>query len=291
MKYKVLILIIVLLLFGGLLWHQNKRLNDESLSQINKDKQSQMSNLLSPSPLISPSPSPSPSPLSFAQMDELYGPCVYAPVLMYHHIQTPEEAQAENAVSLTVNTDIFAQQMQYLQDRDYNPISMADLNSFFDQGAVLPAKPIMITFDDGYNDIYSDAWPILRDHQFKATVFLITGLVENYGYLTWNQVNEMKGNIFFGNHTWSHKNVGSNFSEVQTEITTADNQLTEYFLNNPKVFCYPYGSSTSSVEKLLQDLGYGLAFTTRSGSILCAKNRLSLPRIRVGSTSLAGYGL
>jgi len=238
---------------------------------------------LSPSPIISPSPSPSPSPLSFAQMNALYGPCVYLPTLMYHHVEDLNKAKTDGHSSLTVGTDIFRAQMEYLKARGYTSLSMQDLAAFFNSGTALPGKGVLLTFDDGYDDFYSDAYPILSSLGFKATVFMATGLADNPGYLSWSQIDNLtaSGNVLMANHTWSHKGVGQ---DMQKEISLADSQLAQHNANIPKVFSYPFGYPTGKAENYLSGLGYTLAFTTNPGSILCAKNRLSLPRTRIGNT-------
>ena len=97
--------------------------------------------------------------------------------------------------------------------------------------------------------------------------------------------------VLFANHTWSHKNVtGNSLDVVEKEITTADTQLTDHGLNSPKTFAYPYGPATAAAENYLNSLGYKIAFTTTPGSTLCKKQRLALPRIRVGNSPLSNYG-
>ena len=246
-----------------------------------------------PTPLPSPipSPTPTPSPLTFAQMQSLYGPCAYVPTLMYHHIQNMDRAQAENHASLTVSPDNFRGHLQYLSDRGYNFISMQNLADFFDGGTGLPAKPILLTFDDGYKDFVTDALPILKEFGAKATVFTPTGLLENPGYMTWNDANDANiSGVLVANHTWSHKNVGAANDEVTHEITTADTQLKDHNLNNPKVFSYPYGLESNFAINLIKNMDYKLAFTTKPGSILCKQLRLELPRIRIGNTNISAYG-
>jgi len=242
-------------------------------------------------PVVSPTPTPTPTPkpLTFAEMNALYGPCVRLPTLMYHHVQTEEAARANKQTGLTVYTETFQKQMQYLKDKGYNTVGVSDLINFFDNGTPVPGKSILITFDDGYGDFNTDAFPILQSFGFKSTVFVSTGLVNNPGYLTWDQISSM-GSVLFANHTWSHKNVGVSESAMQYEILTADTQLTDHSLNSPKVFGYPYGLETAKSEKYLESLGYKAAFTTVPGSILCKKQRFSLPRIRIGNTSLSYYG-
>jgi len=240
-------------------------------------------------PTSSPTPTPTPKPLTFSEMNELYGPCVHLPVLMYHRVQTEESAKADKETSISVFTDYFEKQMQYLKDKGYNVMTMQNLVDFFDNGTKIPTKSVLLTFDDAYEDFYTDALPILQKMNFPATVFVPTGLVNNPGYLTWDQM--ISGsNILYVNHTWSHKNVGVDTKTMEYEISTADTQLRDHNQNSPKIFAYPYGLDNVVSEKYLGSLGYKAAFTTVPGSILCEKQRFNLPRIRIGNASLSAYG-
>jgi len=236
-----------------------------------------------------PTPTPTPKPLTFAEMNALYGPCVHLPTLMYHRVQTKENADANKQTSISVYTEYFDSQMQYLKDKGYSVATMNDLVNFFDNGTKIPAKSVLLTFDDGYKDFYLDAYPILQKYNYPATVFVATGLIDNSGYLAWNEIVSMQG-ILFANHTWSHKNVGVEVKTMEYEILTADTQLADHNLNSPKIFAYPYGLDTRASEKYLEELEYKAAFTTIPGSTLCKKQRFMLPRIRIGNISLASYG-
>jgi peptidoglycan/xylan/chitin deacetylase (PgdA/CDA1 family) len=241
-------------------------------------------------PTPKPTPVPTPKPLTFAQMNDLYGPCVHLPVLMYHHIQTQAAAQADKQQSLTVYTNIFQSQMQYLKSKGYNVLTMNDLVNFFDAGTPVPAKSVLLTFDDGYQDFYTDAYPVLSGLGFHATMFVPTGLVENPDYLTWGEISGMNSWVLFANHTWSHANVQISTQKMQYEISTADAQLSSHGLNSPKVFAYPYGFDSTLAENYLSSLGYKAAFTTTPGSVLCKRQRFNLPRLRIGNSSLSSYG-
>jgi len=288
-KNKLLLITIgVLLIVFGLMILLSNKSNTISQLKISQNKFESIIN--KPTPTSAPTPSPTPKPLSFSEMNTLYGPCVHLPVLIYHHIQTEDAAKADKQTNLTVYTDIFQKQMQYLKDKGYNTISMNDLVIFFNNGTAVPSKSILLTFDDGYEDFYTDAYPILRNLGFKATMFVPTGLMNNPDYLTWDQIMSMNGPILFANHTWSHKNVGVSVSAMEYEISTANTQLSDHNLNSPKVFAYPYGLDTKASETYLSSLGYEAAFTEKSGSTLCKQQRFSLPRIRIGSTSLSSYG-
>lgn len=234
-----------------------------------------------------------PKPLTFEEMNKLYGPCVNLPVLMYHHIEPEELAKKNKRTGLNVPPAMFKTQMEYLVTKGYVSITPADLANFFDNGVKLPNKSILITFDDGYVDNGDEAYPIMKALGIKGTIYIATGLMENFNYLTWAKINEMNnsGIINFGNHTWSHKNVGGNHDVVTKEITMADKQLADHGINAVKTFAYPYGLDTKFAEKLLADMGYKLAFTTVQGRTMCTKLRFSLPRVRVGNAPLSVFGI
>lgn len=243
-------------------------------------------------PLPSPTPTSTPKPLTFAEMNALYGPCVYLPTLMYHHVQDMTIAKSKNQQNLTVDTETFRSQMSYLKGKGYTTATVNDLVNFFDAGAPIAKKSVLITFDDGYDDFYLNALPILKENGFKAIVFLPTGLMSNPDYMVWEQIMDaFYGGTFFANHTWSHKNVKQANDVVEKEITTADTQLADRGLNSPKVFAYPYGFSSAFSESVLSKLGYSLAFTTTPGSTLCKKQRYDLPRVRIGNSSLSSFGI
>lgn len=288
-KIGLIILVILVIIIASFLINNYKKdiPNYNIYSRFGKIINTPIS---TPSIIPSPSPSPTPKPLTLSEMNSLYGPCVRLSVLMYHHVQTKESAIANKQTSLSVNTDIFKEQMQYLKDNGYKVVSMQDLVNYFNNGIQIPAKSILLTFDDGYEDFYTDAFPILESFNFTATVFIPTGLMNNGGYLSWDQINQMNSKILFANHTWSHKNMGVAVDIIQKEINTADNQLREKGLNLLKVFSYPYGIDSIQAEKYLLSLNYSLAFSTKSGNILCKQKNLDLPRIRIGNTSLSFYG-
>ena len=249
-----------------------------------------------PSPLPTPSPTvtptPTPRPLTFSEMNALYGPCVYLPTLFWHHVQSMDKAEQLGHAGLTVDTALFRSQMQFLKDRGYIPVRPEQLIAFFDQGTPMPAKGVLLTFDDGYDDFAQDAAPILREFGFTATAFIPTGLLNNPGYMSWDTLSALDSQgIYLANHTWSHQNVNASKSTDEREIGTADTQLSQHGYNKAKVFAYPYGFPSTFGEQVLSEKGYTIAFTTYPGSTQCKKQRLTLPRTRIGNTSLSAYGL
>jgi peptidoglycan/xylan/chitin deacetylase (PgdA/CDA1 family) len=280
------------------MWHSWSGPLLSALPSWSRERQapSQMADLLaSPSatPVVSPTPTPTPRPPTFAELNAQYGPCAIVPTLMYHHVQDEATAKADGHAQLTVATPNFRGQMEYLRDHGYSVITMAQLLAFFDQGTALPKKSVLLTFDDGYDDMASDAWPILQELHFPATWFIPTGLMENAGYLRWSQIKDIaqSGLVLMANHTWSHHTMAGSVAAENKEIDTAKTQLAERGLDTPHVFAYPYGTVGKNSTDVVTQAGYTLAFTTRHGSTLCKGQRLILPRIRIGNARLSSYGL
>lgn len=240
---------------------------------------------------ISPTLIPTVKQLSFDELNKLFGPCVKINVLMYHHIQSNEDASLKKQNSLSVTPDFFRKHLQYLKDNNYSFIEVKDLIDFFNGNKKLSGKSVIITLDDGYEDNYTNAYPILKEFGVKAIVFTSTGLVDNLDYLTWDEMNQMKDSVYFGNHTWSHHASSGTEEKQDEEIGLADKQLGEKGFNDQKVFAYPYGKASGNAQDVLKNKNYQIAFTTTHGNIMCKNKALELPRIRVGNAPLSSFGL
>lgn len=302
MKLKIIgILLVVFAASVGLsYWWYSNQLNKERAQLPTPAQLAQEYDQVLPPLSSSPSgevnsstPSTKTTPtLSFAELNRQVGPCVILPTLMYHHVQDLTKAKQLGHAQLTVGTSYFEKQMQYLKDQNYTVVGMTDLINFFDNGTSLPRKPVLLTFDDGYDDFATDAAPVLESFGYKATLFTPTGLLENPGYLHWSTLPDLAAHhILIANHTWSHHSMGASKPVIEKEITLADQQLTQRGYDSPKVFAYPYGLSSPYAVKFLATQGYEIAFTTQHGSTLCRGQRLLLPRIRVGNAQLSLYGL
>ena len=101
------------------------------------------------------------------------------PVLMYHKIGDDKDNDA------VIREDLFREQMKFLKDNGYNPLTMDQLYDYVVNGAAVPEKPVVLTFDDGYADTYSIVYPLMKEYGFAATVFVNPGDVGTR--LTWEQ--------------------------------------------------------------------------------------------------------
>lgn len=242
------------------------------------------------SPVASSSASPTPTPRPYPPAGYH---CVNLPILMYHHVEPLAQAASEGHAPLTVDSGVFASQMQYLVDRGYTTITLRDLANYFDTGKSLPKKAVILTFDDAYSDFHEYAVPILASHNFVSDLFVPTGLIENPGYATWATLKEDSGRgVSIDHHTWSHANV-ARADEVffHREFDIATQQLIDHGYAPVDIFAYPYGTHNGRDVTELAKRGFRIAVTTLAGQTQCKEDRLLLHRTRIGNSSLKSYGL
>lgn len=241
----------------------------------------------SPTPKPTETPTPTPTPV-------YYGFCLNVPVLLYHHIQPTASAKQKGQAVLSVDNGIFDQQISYLVSRGYTPITAKQLVDALRTHGSLPPKSIVLSFDDGYKDIYDYAFPIFQKYHITVNLMLATGLLGGGDYLTWGQVEEMgrSGLVYFVDHTWSHYSLGRGTADkIKFEVETAKQQLEQYTGQAVNILAYPYGSVGATATKILQDDGFFGAFTSNPGYTQCDSFILTLRRNRIGNAPLSYYGL
>ncbi len=203
---------------------------------------------------------------------------------MYHSIGYPPK-DAKNK-GLWVNQERFKRQLSYLKEHNYKTITFEDLVKGWDEND-LPDNPVIITFDDGYASNYTLAFPILKEVDFKATIFLNVGFIgrERYGhrFLSWEEIREMQDyGIEFGSHGMSHRNlVKIKEKEAKKEIEESKRILETFLGKSVVALAYPYGagSDTSEVKNLVAKAGYIVACGTRKGKNSPGEGRFALKRL------------
>jgi peptidoglycan/xylan/chitin deacetylase (PgdA/CDA1 family) len=103
------------------------------------------------------------------------------PILMYHHIAVPPDPKDIRASRLAVPPVQLEEQLAYFQRAGYTTITIDDLAAALRDGAALPDKPVILTFDDGYVDFYTNAYRLLKRYKAKATIYIISGRVGTPG--------------------------------------------------------------------------------------------------------------
>ena len=199
------------------------------------------------------------------------------PVLNYHKIDILNHP-------LSVSPQDFESQMEYLYKKQYNTISSDQLLTYLKYGKELPDKPIMITFDDGYLDNYTNAFPIMNKYGFTATIFIVTNLVGNDPrFINWDQAREMQKNgIVFGSHTANHISLTSLTKEqVMDELIQSRAEIARQLGKPPNYFAYPTGTYNAAIEDMVRSVGYKAAFTIQYGKVGADSDLFALERIPI----------
>jgi peptidoglycan/xylan/chitin deacetylase (PgdA/CDA1 family) len=211
--------------------------------------------------------------------DSVSGPKVI--VLNYHKVDHMNH-------SLSVQPPDFEQQMAFLKDNGYHTITPHEMYMAFTDGAPLPSNPVLITFDDGYADNYTYAYPILKKYGMKAAIFVITSLMGKPGYLTWGQAAEMEasGVVSIESHTVNHGSLTELTDEqVRYELTEAKHDIEQRLGKEVEFLAYPTGAYNLHIASLVQEAGYKGAFTVRYGNMDRSANFYAIERVPIFHTS------
>ena len=196
------------------------------------------------------------------------------PVLMYHAIGDDCWGEAH----LFVKPAELERQLQYLQDNGYETIFLEDL-AHVEQYK----KPVILTFDDGYDDNYTQLFPLLQKYNMKATIFMIAGDIGKPHKLTRPQLRELaqSGLVSIQSHGWSHRNMADmGWAELISELLRSKLALTFACGRVPTAVSYPNGKCT---ERTRTAAGWFYAYGVRTfdGSYLTGTDPLLIPRIAV----------
>ena len=205
------------------------------------------------------------------------------PVLMYHLVDTHPPAQDPVTVHLTVLAPAFEAQLRLLSDRGYRAVTLDELWAALLHHAPLPPRGVALTFDDGYEDNYTVAFPLLRRYEFVATFFVVTSTVGTPGHLTVAQIQEMaRSGMAIESHGVHH----IDFSRLplaiaRTELIRSRRTIEAWTGRPVAFFAYPSGRFTRELERLLGDLGYRGALTEVPGFVRPGSAPYALDRVRI----------
>lgn len=201
------------------------------------------------------------------------------PIIMYHYVRDVDQAKDALGWRLSINPVDFEKQMKYLKDNGYTTIHLSDLVS-----GKVPKKAIVLSFDDGLDDFYTTALPILQKYGFTASDAVITGMVGAHEHMTKEQIKAcISAGIEITSHTKSHLDMSKiSGADLLAQVSDAKDFLKNNFGIEPSGFVYPSGKYNDAAIKVLQQNGYKIAVTTQEGEADLSKdNMLILPRIRI----------
>jgi peptidoglycan/xylan/chitin deacetylase (PgdA/CDA1 family) len=210
------------------------------------------------------------------------------PILMYHAVHPQESV-------ISLHPDIFAWQMRWLRDKEFNVIPLEQCANLIGRGETFPERAIVITFDDGYQGLYDYALPVLVENNFPATIFLVTDYcgrsnawpgqppgIPKLPLLEWSQIQEMhKNGITFGAHTMSHPRLDAlNAGEIEEEIIGSKRVIEQRLGTEVFSFAYPYGRYDPGIKEVVGQ-NFRVACSTMMNYATNNSDYLLLPRVEM----------
>ncbi len=215
------------------------------------------------------------------------------PILMYHSISDIANPRFRQ---FTVSPTLFAEQMAYLRQHAYTPITVTQfMRALFPGETALPDRPVVLTFDDGFADFFKDALPVLKRYNFTATLYVSTAFVDGTSrwlqregearhlMLTWEELAEISmSGIECGAHSHSHPQLDTlPCSVARDEILQSKRLLESHLGREIFSFAYPYGYHTARVRQLVREAGYTSACAVRHAMSSVTDDPFSLARLMV----------
>jgi peptidoglycan/xylan/chitin deacetylase (PgdA/CDA1 family) len=221
------------------------------------------------------------------------------PVLMYHSVS---DAPSASARALSVRPAEFGAQLDYLRREGFTGLTFGELGRRRRTGEALPARPVVLTFDDGYADFIDEALPKLIEHGFPATVFVTTGWLRDAGrhaagtapgrMLSWAQLAKLSAaGIEVAAHSHSHSQLDQ-LSATRLRADLGDcKRLLEDRLGRPvRSLAYPYGYSSKRVRTVAREIGYLQAAAVANATATASSDPFRVPRLTIRrSTSPAAF--
>ena len=205
------------------------------------------------------------------------------PVLMYHRVDLRLSARDPITVHLTVMAPAFETQLRLLRDAGDRSMTLDALRAAIDRRAPLPARRVVLTFDDGYEDNYTVVFPLLRRYGFIGTFFVVTSTIGTRDHLTAPQLREMaEAGMEIESHGVHHVDFSLLSPAAARSELARSRKTIEAWTGRPVVyFAYPAGRYNAGLERILEDVGYRGAVTERPGFVSPASPPYLLERVRI----------
>jgi peptidoglycan/xylan/chitin deacetylase (PgdA/CDA1 family) len=218
---------------------------------------------------------------------------ISVPILMYHHV-APINYDARKP-DLYVSPEQFELQLKLLKRNGYQTIGFDDLLTHWDKHDGLPRKAVIITFDDGFENNYIHAFPLLKKYNSTCIIFLVSDFIDSYytwtkdssnppeKLLSWEQICEMKEyGIKFGSHACTHPDLTKiSEDEALDQLKFSKENIEEKLGSEVDFLSYPFGAFNKNVIKIVKDTGYKSACSTIRGNRHLSNERYFLKRVMI----------
>jgi peptidoglycan/xylan/chitin deacetylase (PgdA/CDA1 family) len=207
---------------------------------------------------------------------------VTLPILTYHYVETAQGKSGKRGI-LVITPQIFEKQLEALRERGYETIFVREIPAMLSSPL---SHRIAITFDDGYEDFYTNVLPLLKENDMKATLYVVTDFIGRPGYLTASELEDIIASelVEIGAHTAHHKNLTPlSSAKAQEEIEGSKRTLEQDYGLTVETFAYPYGKHSARVEAMVEGAGFTAAVTTERGFAQSPTHLFALKRIPAGA--------
>lgn len=215
------------------------------------------------------------------------------PILMYHSVSREATPRFK---PFTVSPELFAEHMDYLYQHDYKTLTVTQLINLLSEGRkMLPERVVLITFDDGFADFFTEALPVLKHYDFAATLYIATAFINGTSrwlqreretmrpMLTWEQIRQLSSlDIECGGHSHSHRQLDIlPTSMARDEILCCKYLLEDQLGREVTSFSYPYGYHSNAVKRIVRETGYTSACAVKYEMSCVTTNPFAMSRLSV----------
>ncbi len=208
------------------------------------------------------------------------------PIITYHSID-------DSGTVISTAPDVFRRQMKHLSESGYRAIPLRELAEIRVNETGFPAKTVILTFDDGFRNFYSEAFPILNEYNFSGTVFLVTDFCGRHNdwagnpaelprseLLSWEEISELDSyGIEFGSHTRTHQDLTKlTLEEIESEVVGSKAAIADVLGRETMTFAYPFGRSNRAARQIAK-ANFTASCSTNMGNVSSRSDFSSLNRI------------
>lgn len=210
---------------------------------------------------------------------------VRVPILLYHYVEYVQDKKDTIRQSLNITPDVLTAQIETLKGDGYNFVTMSDVADALSGKASLPTKPIVLTFDDGYMDFYTDVFPILKKEQVKAVEYVIADFLNRPNFMFIFQLQEVAKSplVEIGAHTMDHLWLkGMTKDRAEFQIAQSRKEIQDIIKLPVNSFAYPYGAFDLQAIDLTKSAGFSNAVSTIPGIEHTQNTEFFMYRLRPG---------
>lgn len=213
------------------------------------------------------------------------------PIFIYHYVEYVKDKRDTTRQGLDVLPDVFEGHLQLLANTHYTTYFVKDIPDILKGVILFKPDSVVLTFDDGYEDFYTDAFPLLKKYNIKSTIYVVADFIGKKNYMTESQIREIvESNLVeLGSHSMKHQKLTlMPINVARKEITDSKEKLEKRFNVKIQTFAYPYGTFSPKLIDLVKEASYSAGVSTVKGIDQSNNNLFFLSRVRAGTISKQG---